>query len=86
MNAPLRPAEWVLDLSEPIAALGGSPDGSLIAALGTEGSAWVVEASSGRRIHAFQAHEGGGFRLVWKGRCRQVGLVRIYLPMVLGYF
>jgi molybdenum ABC transporter molybdate-binding protein len=44
MNAPLRPAEWVLDLSEPIAALGGSPDGSLIAALGTEGSAWVVPA------------------------------------------
>ncbi len=65
MNAPLRPAEWVLDLNEPIVALGGSPDGKLIAALGTEGSAWVVEASTGRRLHTFQAHEGGGFRLVW---------------------
>jgi hypothetical protein len=50
MNAPLRPAEWVLDLNEPIVALAGSPDGRLIAALGTEGSAWVVEASTGRRL------------------------------------
>ena len=87
MNAPLRPAEWVLDLSEPIAALGGSPDGSLIAALGTEGSAWVVEASSGRRIHAFQAHEGGGFRLVWNSSAScfatagQNGQVRFWDPV-----
>ena len=87
MNAPLRPAEWVLDLSEPIAALGGSPDGSLIAVLGTEGSAWVVEASSGRRIHAFQAHEGGGFRLVWNptapcfATAGQDGQVRFWDPV-----
>ena len=87
MNAPLRPADWVLDLSEPIAALAGSPDGSLVAALGTEGSAWVVEAASGRRLHAFQAHEGGGFRLVWGAAspafatAGQDGQVRIWDPV-----
>ena len=86
MNAPLRPADWVLDLSEPIAALAGSPDGALIAVLGTEGSAWVVDAASGRRLQSIQAHEGGGFRLAWNpagptfATSGQDGQVRIWDP------
>lgn len=65
IQPPLRPPDWALDLPEPVASVATSPDGSLLVALGSEGSAWVVEAASGRRLKDLRAHEGAGFRVAW---------------------
>ena len=86
MIAPLRPADWILDLDEPLAAVSVSPDGTRAAAIGTEGNAFVVETAGGRLVHRFRAHEGGGFRLAWSPRedrfatSGQDGIVRIWNP------
>lgn len=65
MTAPLRPADWILDLGEPVASLSVSPDGSHAAVIGTEGNAWIVNAAEGRVTRTFRAHEEGGFRAGW---------------------
>ncbi len=67
-SAPLRNADWILDLDEPVSAVSVSPDGSRAAALTIEGHAVVVELATGRRLHSVRAHEGGGFRLAWHPR------------------
>lgn len=86
MIAPLRPADWIQELDEPVAAVSVSPDGLRAAALGTEGNAVILETSTGRLQHRFRAHEGGGFRLEWSPRedrfatSGQDGTVRLWNP------
>lgn len=59
-----RPADWSADIGEPVIAIGGSPDATRWAVLGTEGRVNVLDAT-GRLQWECVAHAGGGFRLAW---------------------
>lgn len=60
-----RPADWLSPLNEPVVSVGGSSDGARAAALGSEGTATILDATDGRVGQRWSAHEGGGFRLAW---------------------
>lgn len=82
--APLRNADWILDLNEPVSSLSVSPDGARAAVLSTEGNLFLVELESGRRVNTFPGHANGGFRVEWNPRgdrfasCGQDGKVRVW--------
>ena len=61
----VRPADWLVRLSEPVVAVSGSPDGTRWAILGTDGKAQVLDSGTGRVLVEWTAHAGGGFRLAW---------------------
>jgi WD40 repeat protein len=60
---PVRPAEWSVSLTEPVIDAAWSADGAQVAAIGSEGTAWLVGAADGAIRKSWLAHEGGGFRI-----------------------
>ena len=70
MSAPLRPLDWSLPFGDPVAQLSWSPDGTRLGAGGVDGRAAILDASDGRVLQGFIAHEGGLFRAAFSpARC-----------------
>lgn len=84
MTAPIRSADWILDLEEPVSTLSLSPDGTRVVVLGIEGNGWVVDVVLGAILQRFKGHEGGGFQTRWNpvkdcfATSGQDGVIRIW--------
>ena len=62
MTAPIRSADWILDLEEPVSTLSLSPDGTRVVVLGIEGNGWVVDVVLGAILQD-RGHESAARRL-----------------------
>ena len=62
---PVRLPAWSVSLGEPVVALTASSDSRWVAAMTSEGTLGILEASTGAILHRIAAHAGGGFRAVF---------------------
>ncbi|KAI9369405.1 hypothetical protein BJX61DRAFT_545622 [Aspergillus egyptiacus] len=53
------------ELTHPVNCTSTAPDGRLRAIVGDSQDAWVVEAESGRQVHALSGHHDYGFACAW---------------------
>jgi WD40 repeat protein len=86
LTAPVRPLLWLTSFGDAVAEVSWSPDGTLIAVGGVDGRLALIEATTGRVVHALTAHEGGLFHCAFSptepllATCGQDGQARLWNP------
>ncbi len=64
-TAPIRPADWLHPVQDPIAAVTWSSDHLQVAYMTTEGVGGILNAATGSSQTGLKGHAGGAFQIAW---------------------